>query len=48
MPEPFFILFVHPHATQCICMMTDVKMSVEKMKFAKDRIFSNVQRSDPF
>ena len=26
----FFILFVHPHATQCIGMMTDVKMSVEK------------------
>ena len=24
---------------QCIGMMTDVKMSVEKMKFAKDRIF---------
>ena len=38
-PEPFFILFVHPHATQCIGMMTDVKMSVEKMKFAKRQNF---------
>ena len=39
MPEPFFILFVHPHAKQCIGMTTDVKMCVEKMKFAKDKNF---------